>query len=266
MDEQIDDALAALQDADDVDPVWRATLSAFLPALRNMMQNMPAGEGAGRAFEPVSIETTSVARVSGPPWRKAYNISFPQGLVWGIMGCAAGFGISLVVERTRGTLVRLRMAPISRAQILGGKGLACLITALGVAVLMFAFGRLVFGVTADSYAKLALAIGSVALSFVGIMMFLSVLGKTEQSAGGIGWAILLVLAMIGGGMVPYQFLPDWLKVAGSISPIKWSILAMEGALWRGFSFAEMLRPCGVLLAIGVVCYLVGARAFRWTEQ
>ena len=48
---------------------------------------------------------------TGP--QNAYEISFPQGCIWGIMGCAAAFGITLVVERTRGTLVRLRMAPIS---------------------------------------------------------------------------------------------------------------------------------------------------------
>jgi ABC-2 type transport system permease protein len=107
---------------------------------------------------------------------------------------------------------------------------------------------------------------AISIAFVGIMMFLSVLGKTEQSAGGIGWAILLVMAMLGGGMIPLFAMPSWMKIVSDISPVKWAILAMEGAVWRQFSFQEMLLPCGILLAVGVATFAVGVRAFRWMEQ
>ena len=46
------------------------------------------------------------------------------------------FGISLVTERTHGTLVRLRMAPLTRAQILGGKALSCFISILFVELML----------------------------------------------------------------------------------------------------------------------------------
>ena len=46
------------------------------------------------------------------------------------------FGISLVTERTHGTLVRLRMAPLTRAQILGGKALSCFTSILFVEVML----------------------------------------------------------------------------------------------------------------------------------
>jgi ABC-2 type transport system permease protein len=35
-------------------------------------------------------------------------------------------------------------------------------------------------------------------------------------------------------------------------PVKWGILALEGAIWRGFDLADMLPPCGILLSIGVL--------------
>jgi ABC-2 type transport system permease protein len=58
-------------------------------------------------------------------------------------------------------------------------------------------------------------------------------------------------------MVPLFIMPDWMQAAASISPIKWGILALEGAIWRGYSMADMLMPCGILAAVGIVCYSLG---------
>jgi ABC-2 type transport system permease protein len=76
---------------------------------------------------------------------------------------------------------------------------------------------------------------------------------------GSAWAALLLMSMIGGGMVPLFAMPGWMSAAGSISPVKWAILAMEGAVWRGFSPAEMMLPCGILLTVGLVCFAIGAK-------
>jgi len=261
---QVDEALAGLERDEQTDPALRGALRVFLPALTSFLRSMPAAALANEGFKPAELKTVSVAQERHGP-RSAYQITFPQGMVWAIMGCAAGFGVSLVVERTRGTLTRLLMGPLSRTQILAGKGLACLLTTLAVAAVLFGVGAAFFGVRADSYLKLTAALLCVALAFVGVMMTLAVLGRTEQSAGGIGWAVLLVMAMIGGGMIPLAFLPAWVQSLASVSPIKWSILAIEGAVWRNFSAAEMLRPCLILLGIGAACFALGARLFRWTD-
>ena len=98
------------------------------------------------------------------------------------------------------------------------------------------------------------------------MMLLSVVAKTEQAASGISWAVLILMSMLGGGMIPLIAMPSWMRSIGHISPVKWSILAMEGAVWRQFSPAEMLQPCAMLLAIGAACFIIGTRAFNWTSQ
>lgn len=220
--------------------------------------------GAGPNFEPLTIESLDVVRQrSGPT--NYFAVSFPQGMVWGLIGCAAAFGISLASERTHGTLVRLRIAPLSAASILGGKALACFLTALGMCGLLLLLGVTVFGVRPGSWPLLGMALISSAICFVGIMMTLSVLGRTERSASGIGWAILLVLSMIGGGMVPLFVMPTWLRTFSDWSPVKWAVLAMEGAIWRGFSLQEMLLPCAILVAVGGVTFGLGARLFRWGE-
>jgi len=275
---QLDGTIEDIRAAEDIDPLVKTTLLAFLPSLRDFMTTMPelrnngsngaAGDAQGADNGGANFMQPRIEKIDIMPQRdgpqSAYEITFPQGVIWGIMGCAAGFGISLVVERTRGTLVRLRMAPISLGQVLAGKGLACLSATLCVGVGLFIFAALVFGVRPHSYLMMVVALFCVAIAFVGIMMLLSVMGKTEQAAGGIGWAILIVMAMVGGGMLPLAFMPSWLQDIAVISPIKWSILAMEGAMWRGFTPTEMLTPCLVLIGIGVACFGVGARVFKAT--
>lgn len=75
----------------------------------------------------------------------------------------------------------------------------------------------------------------------------------------------MVLAMAGGGMVPLMFMPDWMRTLSHASPVKWTILGFEGVLWRGFGWTELLPVCGVLVAFGALCALVGLKAFRWRD-
>jgi ABC-2 type transport system permease protein len=217
-----------------------------------------------RSFQPLSIDKVDVAVMRIGP-TSAYAITFPQGIIWGFIGVTAAFGISIVTERVRGTLLRLQVAPIARWQILAGKALACFIAAVSVSVGLLALAYFAFGVHPGSWPLLALAVISSVLSFVGLMMLLSVLGKTEEAASGIGWAVLLILSMIGGGMIPYFFMPSWMSKVSHFSPVKWSVMAMEGAIWRHYSLAEMLLPCGILVGTGVVFFAIGIRAFTWAS-
>ncbi|MGB0714924.1 MAG: ABC transporter permease [Phycisphaerae bacterium] len=275
MQERVDGWMTELDQDESLDPVRKAALKFFLPTLAGFTAQMASATGDGDAdgsggsgmpaFEPVRITEIPVMREQKQKLDNPYKISFPQGIVWGIMGCAAGFGISLVQERTAGTLIRLRTSPIPAWHLLAGKSLACFTTIIFLMIMLFTIGALGYRVYPQSAVKLVLAALCIATCFSGIMLLLSVLGKTEQAAGGISWGILVVLAMIGGGMIPLMFMPGWMKTVSHISPVKWSLLAMEGAVWRGFTFGEMVPVCAVLLGIGVGAGFIGTRLFRWSE-
>lgn len=256
----VDKALGDLKQAppDQVAPVQR-----FLGELKTFMgtpqSQGPPGSQQGE-WQPLKITKKDVARVWDGP-RNPFDITFPQGVIWGLIGCAMSFGISLVTERTHGTLVRLRMAPLTNVQILAGKALSCFVSILFVEalLLMVALG---FGVRPTSYAMLALAGLSAAICFVGFMMLVAGLGKTEQTASGAGWAMLMPLAMIGGAMVPTFIMPSWIQSISFISPIRWAMLAIEGGVWRQFTIGEMAMPCAILIAIGMACFAIGTRGLK----
>ncbi len=194
----------------------------------------------------------------------SFQITFPQAMLWAILGCTATFAISIVKERANGTFARLRIGPIGRAHILGGKGLACFMTCAFIMCVLFTGAKTIFKMPVSNLSLFIPAALCTVLCFVGIMMFICTIGRTEQSAGGAGWAILMIMAMVGGGMVPLAFMPGWLRPFSNISPVKWGIFTLEGAIWRNFSLTEMISPCLVLLAIGVLFFLLGV--FILTRQ
>src|SRR5207247_168630 len=126
-----------------------------------------------------------------------------------------------------------------------------------IAGALLLFGGLVFGLRFGQPLHLVAALIATACCYTGLTMLLSTLGKTEEGVSGMTSAVMLPMSMLGGGMIPLMAMPGWMAAVSNISPVKWGILALEGAIWRDFSWTELLLPCGVLIGIGAVCFGVG---------
>jgi ABC-2 type transport system permease protein len=270
---RIQTAIAQVRDADDMSAPNKLVLGGFLAAVDQFLaaagDGLFTGDGfftGDRRLEPVRIESRRPAKNSAQSEHQSvysliespFEISFPAAMMWGVMGCVAGFASSIVRERTEGTYLRLQSAPIGRTQVLAGKAAACFIAVAGVMLFMNALG-VALGVPVRDPLGLAVAVACASWGFVGIMMCMSVLGNTERAVDSAAWAIIVVACMFGGAMIPLAFMPKWMQTASNFSPVKWGILAFEGASWRKFSMTELAKPCGVLLAIGTACFAAGAK-------
>lgn len=266
-----------IDDAANISPLEKAALLQMMTALDAFMNSWQQvtiaettdGKSAGddedgNGFQLARVKTIDVTRQPAKDsaealvskLRSKWDISFPQAMIWGILACAAGFAISIVRERKQGTFLRLQVAPVSRGQILAGKSLACFLTVLAVIGVMIALGTWL-GMRPESPLLLFMAAVCIACCFVGIMMLMSVVGKSEVAVSGAAWGANMLMAMFGGGMIPLVFMPQFMKSLSNFSPAKWSVLAMEGAIWRGFTLTEMIMPCAILLAVGAVCLTLG---------
>jgi hypothetical protein len=219
----------------------------------------------GQAPTAARIETVDVVRVQSGP-RSGFEIAFPAMILWGLLGCAATLAVAMVSERSSGTLLRLRAAPIPRSAILGGKAGACVAACLAVVLLLTLVGRFALGVRIAEPAKYAAAVAAAVVCFAGLTMVLSVLGRTDQAVAGAGWATTIAMAMFGGAMIPLSIMPRWLLSVSDFSPVKWGIVALEGATWRGFGWGELSRPLLLLLSVGVCGFASGvAVLLSWRE-
>jgi ABC-2 type transport system permease protein len=199
-----------------------------------------------------------VVRESAEP-SNGYQIVFPAMVLWGLLGCAATFAVAMVAERTSGTILRLRAAPIARASVLGGKAAACVAACIADCALLTVIGLVVLGVQIADPLKYAVAVVATVSCFAGLTMALSLFGRTEQSVAGAGWATLILMAMLGGAMVPLSLMPSWLLSLSDLSPVKWGITALEGATWRAFGWHELGLSLLRLVGFGVAAF-IGAAA------
>ncbi len=261
---EVQRASAQITQAQDLSGPQRALFTVFFSALDRFLVDMPQSglDAAGNApFRGPQITREDLGSEGERP-RSAWEVTFPQAILWGLLGLLITFAVSMVRERQEGTLLRLRVAPVGLGHVLAGKGLAYAIATQTVIAILLLLAVALFGLRVGSVPLLLLAMLATAAGFTGLMLLFSTLGKTIPAVSGVCSAFMVFASMLGGGMIPLFFMPAWMQSVSHASPVKWSILALEGALWRGFDLGEMALPCGVLVAIGLVAGFFGARLLR----
>jgi ABC-2 type transport system permease protein len=255
-----------VENANELDTEQAKQYLNFFDSFDNLLKDSnEGGFSAGFDGDILNFAKMDVSREYEGPITP-FQITFPQVLLWGFLMCTATFAISIVKERTNGTFDRLRIGPLGYAHILGGKGLACFLTCISIICILFFGGKAIFKLPIGNPLLFIPAVFCTILCFVGLMMFICTLGRTEQSVGAAGWAILMIMGMFGGAMMPLAFMPSWLRAFSHFSPVKWGILALEGAIWRDFRFTEMISPCFVLLAIGITFFSLGVVMLRRQDR
>jgi ABC-2 type transport system permease protein len=265
--ERVRESISEVDSARGLPPDQRANVQIFLKSLDDYLGKADSS-GSHRGREPFAgprIAAEPVLQASTEP-RTAFEISFPSAILWALLGCTSGFAQSLVTERTLGTYLRLRASPLSRGQVLFGKGLASYLAGVAIILALLAIGGTFLGVRLDHPGPLAAAVLATPFCFTGMTLFFASLGKTERAVGGASWAIMLVMSMTGGGMIPLVAMPPWMQHASNVSPVKWGILGLEGAIWRGFSASEMVLPCAILIAVGTLGIFLGWMLSRRLES
>ncbi|HET9950524.1 MAG TPA: ABC transporter permease [Candidatus Eisenbacteria bacterium] len=264
--------LDQLRERADIDPALRDRRTRLLTSLEAFMSNLDSSDAAAGTTAAAGDDSTEgsmgpnlrVVEVaeseSGP--RTAYEVTFPSSIAWALIGVCMSFAVSIVYERITGTFLRLRLAPISRAQVLAGKGLASFVASIVAVTFVLALGVTLFHVRVSSPLMLAAAIASSAFCFTGVMMVVAVLGRTPPSVAGAGWAIMMIMSMTGGGMVPLIAMPAWMQTISRFSLVKYAVLSVEGAVWRGFGWGEMLPVLAVPLAAGLAGIVIGTRVLQ----
>ena len=260
------DRMEASLKASDMSSSDQLAIRVALGRARSMAAKSSQDAGTGSAsgmsaWKPVSVDVTELAMRPGIP-ANSFAISFTQGVAWALFGAVLAFGSGIAEERQRGTLVRLRVSPMSPNDILMGKALACFLTCMATEWLLVFVGIAFFHVAVSSWLTMVVVIAVTAFGFSGLMMLLAAGFRTEGGAQGAGRAVLLVLAMVGGGTVPLVFMPPFLRAASNISPFKWAVMVAEGATWRNWGPDEMWMPLAVLAAIGAVGLTAGTALVR----
>ena len=171
---------------------------------------------------------------------------------------------SFLSERETGTLQRLSMAPVTRNGLLLGKTIPVLIISLVQSVLLFLFGKLLFGMSWGTHPWLLLPIlfcTSIAATGLGLLVATTV--RTDSQVSAYANFLVITMAGISGCFMPRDWLPELMQKVSLATPHAWSLIAYDQALTVDVpNTAAIAQCCAMLLGFGVIFFGLGSWRFR----
>jgi ABC-type multidrug transport system permease subunit len=193
-----------------------------------------------------------------------YQVLVPSYTVMFTFFLVLTVGWVFVAERRQGTLKRLRAAPLTRGQVLLGKLLPCYLVSLGQGVFLLIAGRLLFGMRwgpeqwslAEQAGWLLLVAACTSLAAMGLALLVAALARTEMQVALFGAVPVLVLALVGGCVLPREMMPQQTQRLTLLTPQGWALAAYRELLVPSAVYTPNLvlvgQACAVLAAFGVV--------------
>ena len=181
-----------------------------------------------------------------------------------MFGGLMGFSEVVAVRREKGILRRVKVSPISLSKFLGSGMATVVVAALLQAAILVLVGWLVFRIRVNgSWLNIAVVVVAGSLSFVSLGFMISSLTKTSKSALLAGNAISMPMMFLSGLFFSIEWVPTPLKVIARCLPLYYLGDAMRGVMIDAASLADVWLDLLVLAGMGVVCFLVAVRFFRW---
>jgi ABC-2 type transport system permease protein len=176
---------------------------------------------------------------------------------------------TLIKERQEGSLTRLRSMPVPGWVVLGGKVApyfainqiqVLLIMLVGIHLLPRLGGdALVIGDAPGGIALLSIA---ASLAAIGYGLAVASFARTPEQATTFGGISVLILAALGGVLVPKLVMPPALLELSAISPLSWGLDGFLAIFVRGADAAAVLPEVYKLLGFALACFAVAVARFQ----
>ena len=228
--------------------------------------SMPDPAGAQRLLHAESLYTAG-ARPS------SVQQNVPAWLLFAMFFIAIPLSTTWVQERAQGTYARLRTMGASPIQLLAGKLLPYLGITLVQAALMLAVGVWIVpllggGQLSLGHAPLALLLIVLASGFAAVsyaLVIANLVSTAEQATIFTGVANLL-MAAIGGIMVPRFIMPAAMQAISLHSPMAWGLEGFLEVFLRQGGVAAVLPWVLHLLFFGLACLALAALSMRLRQR
>ncbi len=240
--------------------------------LNTLSARIPGMDAAGVDLDATDklLETESLYKVAGRnevPSSVQQNV--PAWLLFAMFFIAIPLSTTWVQERQQGTYARLRSMGVPAKSMLAGKLLpyvginllqVALMLCVGVFIVPLVGGdRLTLGTSPAALGLMALAVSFASVSYA--LLIANLVSTSEQATIFTGAANLL-MAAVGGIMVPRFLMPPLMQTLSGYSPMSWGLDGFLDVFLRQGGVA-MAAPEALKLALfGLACLTAAAVCIR----
>ena len=118
--------------------------------------------------------------------------------------------------------------------------------------------RLMLG---SSLPGLAMVAVSASLAAVSYSIFVAQIAKTTEQATILAGVCNIIMAAVGGIMVPRFIMPPAMQTLSELSPMAWGLDGFLDIFLRNAKLADVLAECGALLTFSFVLLLLSITLF-----
>ena len=182
---------------------------------------------------------------------------------------AIPLSVTLIKERAQGSLLRLQSMPVPAWVLYGGKIAPYLVINQLQLVLILAVGvwglpllggdRLTLGNAPEAIALLGV---SASLAAIGFALLIATFVRTPEQATTFSATTVMILAAIGGIMVPKLVMPPTMQQLAELTPFSWGLEGFLDIFIRGGGIPEILPEVGRLLGFSVACFAIAILRFN----
>lgn len=228
-----------------------------------------AARGAASESGMLLFATRSLPAEGRPRIPSAVQQNAPAWILLAMFFLAVPLSVSFVKERAQGTLDRLRQQGVPGWVVLGGKALPY----LGVNLLQFGLvlaacvhllpviggERLTLG---DSWPALLFVGFASSLAAIGFGSLVAVYARTAEQATTFAATAILILAAVGGVLVPKAVMPDFMQRLAALSPLSWGLDGFIDVFVDGGGLGAVLFEGMLLLAFAAITHLLAIARYR----
>lgn len=184
-----------------------------------------------------------------------------QLLLFTFLASVAG-SATLIQARRLGVMARTLAAPVSTAQAVGGQALGRLVIAFFQGAYIMAATAVLFRVDWGDLGLSLLVLLLFAAVAAGAAMVVGTVMDNDGAATGVGIGLGLVLAALGGAMLPLELFPQTLRTVANATPHAWAYEAFAEIQRRDGGLLDVAPQLGVLALFAAGTLLLGARLLR----
>lgn len=175
-----------------------------------------------------------------------------------------GLSLAIVQYREKGILRRIKVSPLPLSRFIGSELVSALLMTLVQAALLLLVGWAVFRIQIHGnwlYIFFLVVLG--AATFLAGGFLVASIARTQKTADMATNAITFPMMFLSGVFVPISILPGLLATVARFLPLYYLGDALRKVMIQGKGLGDVWFDVVVLAAVGLACFGLATRLFRW---